>query len=331
MNEFESQKHYENEYEDEQPEVLDPTVEFEAQPEISKCSIVEKRVPKERKIKADEAVLRVLAEHLDMADPEGEVGLVFIEMTDSEEGQRSKCRGLDHALDVALDGQPLIITGWQTEVSYSADPRWHAVMAYPNVTFKRLPFSLTEIPGMVDEAKNGEKRPFDRLAIELTKVDRSVNAIASLEHNLKRAMEGGEETMKEWEKKAREIFGDEMSINDIVRRVYQNDQESVSGLLDGEEFEDLCVDIEGTLIKDGEIDMKLIERMKEESKTRPVTIWTGGDVKAYGKILREAGITFKIASKHWLAGAKVAKAIDDLPEEKFKRMYDVEIGEYIKV
>ena len=41
----------------EETEVLDPTVEFEAEPERSPSSIAEKRVPKERKIKADGADL----------------------------------------------------------------------------------------------------------------------------------------------------------------------------------------------------------------------------------------------------------------------------------
>lgn len=68
------------------------------------------------------------------------------------------------------------------------------------------------------------------------------------------------------------------------------------------------------------------EYLLEQSKTRPVTLWTGGTLWSTQDMLNmmplsdgSTGIRFKLASKYWFPGATVEEAIDDTPDELMDR------------
>lgn len=291
----------------------------------------EKIEPQEHIIIADPQIKEIMREALETIDPDGKVALIFAEHIDSSAQRRSDALGLSYIKELAEKSEIVIVAGWMLPSDYANNPIWHAGMAFPNVYFVRLPFAFSEIEAIVEKAKDGESRPFDPLAIRLLDINKSVNEIATLEHIMNRAIETGGGVLKDWEEKARKIFGDEMSLDEIIERVRHKNGESLSGQMVGEEYPDLCVDIEGTLIQKGEINKDLLQKMAEESKTRPITIWTGGNIESYKKILRDAGIAYKLVSKYWMRGAKIAKAIDDMPKESFEQIYGVEVEEYIQI
>lgn len=313
-----------------EPEILAEGQEYEIEPEKDEANQWETKPKKERRVLADDTIKETLERAMDEIDPEREAALVFIEYVDSEARNRSDARGLDFVKELAETESKVIITGWCRESDYARDPRWHLAMAYPNVEFVRLPFSLKSMKEIMAQFE-GERRPFDQLAIRLAGIKRDMNKVGTLEHNLHHAINGGPEAMEAWEKQARAIFGEELSLDEVIERIKKKDPTSLEGELAGEEFADLCVDVEDTLVQDGVINAELVERMKVASKERPITIWTGGDMKQIEKLLRDAGISFKLASKHWLRGAKVAKAIDNMPQAEFLETYGIEAGEYEQI
>lgn len=304
-----------------------PEVAFESAPERKEASVVETRAPRERKIVADKLIASILEQTLDEADPEGEASIVMIEHLDDE--KHSVVDEFDAALEIAAEGNLLLITSFWDEVHHAKDPRWHAIMAYPNVKFVRLPFALSDIEKFLQDKT--EERPFDKLAIRLLDINKDVQEIGILAHDLNYAQRGEKGGMEAWEKRAREVFGQEMTLEEIAERVANNNSESIEQPLEGEEFPDLCVDIEDTLIQNGKINRDLLQKIVEESKTRPITVWTGGDIKYFEPILRKAGVKFKIASKYWFKGAKVSEAIDDETQEEFVRKYGAEVETYNQI
>lgn len=306
--------------------------DFEVEAELGDIGQKEIKMPAEHVVIANnESIRKLLGEALGIADPEGSSSIILIEYIDDEVSQMSMSHGLDFVKDLAEKGDIVIISGWQTESSYSKNPIWHAAMAYPNVHFVRLPFALADVRGIIEASKKETSRPEDPLAKRLPDLRKDQDEIQSLEHIMNRMLEAGGSQLIDWENKARKIFGNEITLDEIVQKVRKNNPSSIEGQLAGESYPDLCVDIEGTLIRNGEINLELLEKIKMVKKEQPITIWTGGDIEHYGKILRESGIAYKILSKYWLKGAKVAKAIDDMSEEEFKQKYDVEVEQYIQI
>jgi hypothetical protein len=304
-----------------------PEDAFESAPEKQEASAVETQAPRERKVVADKLIASILEQTLNEVDPGGEASIVMIEHLDDE--KHTVVEEFDAALEIAAEGKPLLVTSFWPEAHHAKDPRWHAVMAYPNVKFVRLPFALSDIGKFLQDKT--EERPFDKLAIRLLDISKDVQEIGILAHDLNYALRGEKGGMETWEGRAREVFGQEMTLEEIIERVSNNNSESVEQPLEGEEFPDLCFDIEGTLIQNGEINKDLLQKMIEESKTRPITIWTGGDIKQYEPILRKAGVKYKIASKHWFKGATVSESFDDEPKEEFERKYGANVKKYNQI
>jgi hypothetical protein len=105
----------------------------------------------------------------------------------------------------------------------------------------------------------------------------------------------------------------------------------------------LFVDVEGTLWKDDTINSDVVKSMIEYSKTGPVSIWTGSDVRqlaskigwAFEKECRNQGSVLHtitpIFSKHDFQGFQPTTVIDDLPKEEFEKEYSMKPVEYIQI
>ncbi len=245
---------------------------------------------------------------------------------------RQDVAGLNITLNVAKEGAPVVMLGWMPIRMYiDRKPReWFAVMGYPNVMFRRLPVSKDDVLSAIEEAKVGPRRQPDPLAIALLDIQQFNTTVGVLRHDLSSA-ERNAERMTSWTERARSVFGDR-SQSELVSLAKDCATTGREGVLAGQTFPDVCVDIEGTILgPDGKVRPEVLALAEEKANGGPIAIWTGGDVDALTQQLRDAGVRYKILSKDTMKGATVRVVIDDQSEEIFKNDYGVGYQEYVRV
>lgn len=247
---------------------------------------------------------------------------------------RQEIPGLNDALAHAPSGIPVVMLGWlsPTMPKYAEDPRWHAVLGYPNVVFRRLPEGLEGIAAALEEATE-QKRPADPLAIALLTAKTVEREIGILQHDLHHAEKVGGERMAQWEEHARKLFGDKTQA-EFIEAVRSRRDENTAGQFAGQTFPDVCVDVEGTLFtSDGAFRENTFSRAQKlaSREKRPITVWTGGSIETARTMIRKAGIPCKLVSKQLLRGATVGVVVDDLPHEVFSKEYGIDSADYEQV
>lgn len=249
---------------------------------------------------------------------------------------RQDIHGLDIALEIAPTGIPVVMLGWLTPEMYidkKAD-KWFAANGYPNVVFLRLPATSQEVLTAIEKIETDEKAGdqfSDPLAIDLLGVAEQSSAIGILHHDIYSAQHDTNR-MVQWEKKAREIFGDKNQAELISLVTEAAKTRHAPGKLTGNKYPDVCIDIEGTILTaDGQIRREALALTQARAAGGPITVWTGGNVYELSKQLRKAGILYKIVSKETMRGAAVRLVIDDQTEAAFKEQYGIEYQEYIQV
>jgi len=265
-----------------------------------------------------------------------ELSGVAIQLEMSGQGaRRISLSGLDVAVKRVKTGVPTIMfsfLSWTTAIDPLADdPCFQAVMSMPNARFLRLPFSKAQFCDAIREAQTPDTaRVSDPLAWRLVEVPMQDNPHGRLSHDLKYAVADAAK-MRAWLDLARKVFGAGKSQDELITLVQSAEPETGFQPFAGESFPDVCVDVEDTLFRGDELNAELVAMLEQEAKFRPVTIWTGGDLKELSKKLRAAGLRWKLASKHWMRGASVARAYDDEPRADFVAKYGVTAGEYIQI
>ncbi len=88
------------------------------------------------------------------------------------------------------------------------------------------------------------------------------------------------------------------------------------GIFADQYFDGTFCDIEGTLINSSRVNLatKLLLE-KKQANGKKVRLWTGGDKKSYGELLKTFDITWQLFSKSDFSGATAEEAIDDKPQE----------------
>lgn len=245
---------------------------------------------------------------------------------------RQEIHGLETALEVAPTGIPVVMLGWLTPAMYidkKAD-EWFAANGYPNVIFVRLPATSEEVLAAIEKVEAGN-RPGDPLAIALLGVAKQNSTISILHHDISSAKHDTNR-MAQWEKKAKEIFGDKGQEELISLVTEATRDRCISGKFAGQEFPDVCIDVEGTILtSDGQVHHEVLVLAEEKANGGPITVWTGGDVYRLSERLRKAGVLYKIVPKSLMEGAKVRVIIDDILESAFQREHGVGCDEYIQV
>lgn len=245
---------------------------------------------------------------------------------------RQDIHGLDTTLEIADKGFPVVMLGWLTPAMYidKKPAQWFAANGYPNVIFLRLPATSQEVLAAIEKVKAGN-RPSDPLAIALLGVAQITNTISVLHHDISYAQKDADR-MVQWEKKAREIFGDKDQAELISLVTETVKTRHAPGKLAGNKYPDVCIDVEGTILTaDGQIRREALALAQARAAGGPITVWTGGNTYELSQQLRRAGILYKIVSKETMRGATVRLVIDDQPEEAFKSQYGIDYGEYIQV
>lgn len=245
---------------------------------------------------------------------------------------RQNVGGLMEALKVAPQEKPVVMLGWQRPIDYANRREWHAVLAYPHAVFARHPTTATEMEEKLAIATSG-LRPADPLALKLLEVESSGSSFGVLRHDLSRALGTNLEEKKDWFTRARNHFG-ELLDEELLRLVQEGEDTETRAPLAGQEFPDVCVDVEGTLFDQAgvlrAVVLQAVTAFAEE-RNRPVTVWTGGSTEDAMKRIRAAGILWKLAAKTSLRGAKVYTIFDDLTEQDFRQQYGVNCEQYLQM
>lgn len=255
--------------------------------------------------------------------------IVYLETRSLANVRRSEFAGLDEVLRLApTTSQPIIMVSMMPAARLADDPRWQGAMGYPNVNFCDALQAVACIPIAITGCQIGV-RPRDEVAIRIAGRKVTQSAVGTLRHDLRYAQNEGGERLERWLALARQTFGD-ISQAELEAKVAAWAPEGEQ-LFAGESLPGTFVDIEGTLIKDGQINPKMQEVLHLAVGAGPVTIWTDADIKAVSSTIRAAGITVKILPKSIFRGAIVETAYDDLSEAEFERLYDISVDNYHQV
>lgn len=253
-------------------------------------------------------------------------------------GREDGTASLKEVIRLAEAGQPVLVLAWEDEAFCAQDPMFHVAMSYQNVEFVRQPVSQTMLGERLSVMKAGRTRPADPLARMLLTVPLVDNErLSVIRHGMNHALRDGGDAAErydpEWMPPAKAIFGDQLSRDELVKAVQSATEDNYrEGYFAGQEFPDVCVDIEGTLLNsDLSLRADVLELVNRLAADRPITVWTGGRVEALTRAVRNHRIAYKILPKALFAGAKVAMVIDDLPQAEFDAQYRVRYSEYHRV
>lgn len=239
---------------------------------------------------------------------------------------------LKPAFDLARSGQRVLLTDYPHLVDGRAmgiieSPYWHALRGLKNVAIR----SMSSLEESVKElnALPTEAIVTDPLAVALAeKMPKGNMALTTVKHSYKYANDG-EEQHQRWRAEASGLFGD-LPEEELVRLTLETETESFPVLFEGMHFPDFFVDVEGTLLVDGQLNQDVARRIKEEEAAgSPITIWTGGDAISFGQQLWGMKLPWKVVSKYYLRGTTVRLAIDDLPQPEFEKEFGIKVEEYV--
>ena len=240
----------------------------------------------------------------------------------SDEECRSNRKGIGIALDLlAADyKQPIIMLGWRPESGYAVTLEGNVLFSFPKVGYLQLPGDSniwSEIYREVAVCRQNHKVA-NPLALPMLQLGDRVNGLGALKHDAK-YVEGDPQSDRSqaWLSKARFLFGNR-PLEELVAAVNAAELETLPGRFQGQEFPGLFVDIEGTLVVDGALNVDVLEQIKAaDAAQRPVTLWSGGDLAAMRKMVSGLGMRRLVVAKADFRGAKVEEAIDNEPLDSY--------------
>mgnify|MGYP001244159915 CR=1 FL=1 len=129
---------------------------------------------------------------------------------------------------------------------------------------------------------------------------------------------------------------DQIDIPEIIKRLEILKQEGQTQIeLSKKITEGVYCDVSGTLLigeKEEELNLVVVEMLKLlEQQGHKITIWTGGNVEEYEKILRSKNINWTIRSKSDFTGQRVQYAIDNQSREVLKDEYQIYTEKFIRI
>jgi len=277
-----------------------------------------------------------------LQNEEGELSLVLAEYTEAgESGKRTEFLGMDIALSLDPKNAPIILSSFMPEeyfahgIGYSSKDsvKFHSLMAKKRVGYLRLPFSAEELLSKYKELVGDDKEE-DILAIEINRIESFESKMGSIQHTAKAHIgvdsDYSRRTVSDAISKARAI-GVAGSDDEVASIISNFRHQPKSSIFAGKFFPGIFCDVEGTLVKHGVVDIEMLSVLKELSKTKPITLWTGGNVEDLNKILALNGIVWKLISKHDLTGAEVETSYDDEDFAVFFGKYGVKVRNFNKI
>ena len=246
--------------------------------------------------------------------------------------------GLDIAQKLNPEEAPIILCSILDESDFIKFDRhiqkFRAILARKRVGFLRLPFSSEELLEKYKELM-AEQKTEDLLALELNKMSEYDKEMGSIQHSIisSSGYKLGDQRVSEAISKARSIGveGTDEEVFTIIKSFRHNSRGNKK--FSGKFLPGVFCDIENTLIKNGAINTKMLEILKEHSKTLPVTLWSGAtlELPEIEKKLRGLNIFWKFLPKFVFDGAEVEMAYDDEDQETLLEKYGFTIRNFIKI
>lgn len=269
----------------------------------------------------------------ELSEKEGKLFIVLLEY--KEDGNhRSDLAGLDIALKLETD-VPLIICSFLPETYFLTDKKlevkFRGLLARKMTAFVQLPdiYNPEEWYTKYLEILSSEKEE-DVIALELQKDELLNETMSRIRHDYGRSFDDGSEESKSKTllaiEKAKEV-GLTGSDEEIIEQIKSFKVKPKNSLFAGRYFPGIFCDIEGTLFFGYQLNTSLVKTLEEAAKTKPVTLWTGGDLKSIQEKLWKHNITWKLLSKYDFAGAEVEIAYDDDSAETILGKYGIKIRE----
>ncbi len=265
---------------------------------------------------------------------EGEVCLVLAECKTSN-SNRTDFLGLDFALSLNVKF-PIIFCSFLSEVHFAQlgfGEKFLALIAKKGTGFLRLPFTNEELLEKYHELLHDDKEE-DLLAIEINRVNTYQSTMARIQHKVQgrlgRTDNDSKLTVASAVVDARN-FGLTGTDEEIIQLIKDYEYKPQSSFYAGKFFPGVFVDIEGTILNGGELNKDILNQVKEFAGKKPITLWTGGEIKSLIPILISHGIFWKVVSKYDFAGAEVEVAFDNENQEMIQKKYGVSIREFVQI
>ena len=226
---------------------------------------------------------------------------------------------------------PTIFYGFDSEISLRQQGNPAVPYFYTKyAAYFQMPSELIKWRITYDDIVNGRK--IENIAVVLaSKAGTKKNLIGILLHDIHPGKYGCEKGMET----AKKEFGITGTIEEVRAQleILQNQKISFAKKTMGKKIiPGVFCDMEGTLIVNDSANAEIVRKLEEYAKTRPVTIWTGGELREIYKLLRKNGITkLPLVSKYDFEGCIVETMIDDLEPEKTLALYKIKAKEYVKV
>lgn len=219
--------------------------------------------------------------------------------------------------EVANQGGKVMLASFAANIL--AKNNWfQAILALPNVEFILLPKSLKDMAVEIKDFADGPGKARNELAIELANKTMPQDKIRNLKHDIGNIQRGVALDRKEsWINMAKELYGD-LSFEELAAKVEEATETDLPSMFEARSLDGVFIDIEGTLVQGNELNKDLVAKMREMEPTKPVTIWTDGNIDSYNW-LRNKGIMNPILPKQIFRGAVVAEAFDDLVQGEFEK------------
>jgi hypothetical protein len=246
--------------------------------------------------------------------------------------------GLDLALTLNPDEAPIILCSIFREKDFISDKdlsiKFFALMAKKRVGFIDSINEPKEFYKKYLELIDGKKVE-DPLAIELNQMSQYQKEIGHIEHSIGYGIRHGDlskndERVIEAIKKARKI-GVIGTDEEVLKTILDFKRDSKDAKFVGKYFPGVFCDLEGTLLIDDGVNLELLRKLEELSLTKPITLWTAGDIEEYQKKLISKGILWKLVSKTDFFGAEVEIAYDDLSYKEFNSKFGIKVRNFNQV
>ncbi len=278
---------------------------------------------------AGSVFIKILNDELE--NESGELNLVLAEYIGERGSQRTDFNGLDIALSIDPQTAPIIFTSFMPVEYFLKDKdfqiKFNALMAKKRVGFLRLPFTADELIKKYKTLINDEKEE-DLLAIELNEIATYNKRMGEIQHRVKYRLDNSEEVA--WgitEVRKLNVSGTDEEVIELIK----NFERQHKFTFNGKYFPGIFCDIENTLMINDQLNQKMLEILRECSSTKPITLWTGGEMGSIQKLLLRNNITWKLVSKNDFAGAEVETAYDDEEFSVFFEKYEVKVREFIQI
>ncbi|MBI4164020.1 MAG: hypothetical protein HY512_04100 [Candidatus Aenigmarchaeota archaeon] len=252
-----------------------------------------------------------------------------------EKGIESSCVYTRLGLGIGLEEQrrypdtALILYGFQTLPELFEDQKFMRLMSSPRTHYFRLPFSPTTLTEYLSLPT------FRNQALEIVGERGEKDCVVgTILHNFN----GNPEAALERARKELGYRGSDDEVVDFLKNYRNQSVGTDNGPLSG-----VFCDVEGTLIKDGELRGEIVRQLIDYSREHPITLWTGGDrAELSRKVLpmleefckgQKTNLHMRtpIMSKYSFGGYSPDIVLDDMEQEEFVSMYGMVPKNYIRV